>query len=391
MLFLSKELELDFHILTVFALVKGYNKARNEGTKMNITIYADVLFATNFLMDLVILFLTMMLGRIEFCLRRLTLATTLLALYGTVSFLPELQLFFSMLGKILAGAVAVWMLKPQGGWRGFLKARIIFSLVSAGIGGVVYALVVGANLGRELQAVSVNGGIYFLLDIRLLLAGIFVSYGLLFVFRNSCIRNFSRDRILVPLSFQMGEETFVLTALIDTGCELTAPLTGEGALLIPQSILGRKTPKESFWLPARTAGGESQLPAFYPETVECLDSRYEFTEVPVIGLLDHSLSRDGLYSGILNPQLLRETKKDGGRKNDYEVKTIVATLIHQMGILWSQGGLLHRGKRNPANTFGARRGGGTSFPTGRSGKAGGSQTDAHRTESSVGCLHSTEV
>ncbi len=361
---------------------------------MELNLYADLLFATNFLMDLVILFLTMQLSRIEFRLGRLSIAAVLMALYGTVSFLPELSFFVSFLGRIVVGALAIWILSPRGGLFGFLKARMMLSLVSAGMGGVVYGLAVGTELGRNLKGIAVNGTVYFLLDMRLLLGGIFLSYLLLIWFRRSCVRNFSRDRILVPFTLRVGEERITLTALADTGCELTAPGTGEGVLLVSENLLKGVTPKESFWLPIHTAQGDDRIPAFYPDDIECLSQRYQLEEIPLVGIVSGRLSRDGLYSGILNPQILGEKNQGGGSYYENEVSTVLTTLarnITKVAKKSSQGGLLHRGQRKSPGTpwQGGRRE--ASDPIGYSGGPGGSSTDSYRAKSAVGCLHSPEV
>ncbi len=361
---------------------------------MELTIYADVLFATNFLMDLGILFLTMQLSRMKWKLFRLTLASGLLALYGTVSFMPELSGILSGVGRFLMGMIAVWILSPPGGWRGFLKARAIFSLVSAGMGGVVYAMVAGTNLGRQLGTVLVNGAFYFLLDIRLLLAGIFLSYGLIFWFRQICIRNFSREKVLVPMELTIGEEKITVTALADTGCELTMPITGTGVMLISEKILQGITPKDSFWLPIHTAGGDDRIPAFYPEEAVSLSQRYDLLETPVIGIVKGRLSRDGLYSGILNPVILNEKNQMGGRDYEKEI-TMVATVLFQnvakMVSHSTKGSLLYRRQRNATLTTCAGRGRSAADEIGCSRRTGAGAKNAHRKESSVGGLHSSEV
>ena len=361
---------------------------------MELTVYGDLLFATNFLMDLVILFLTVQMSGLELKLIRLTLAAALLALYGTVTFLPELSFFMSFLGRSAAGALAIWLLAPKSGLFGFLKARLILSLVSAGLGGVVYGLAVGTELGRNLCGIAVNGTVYFLLDMRLLAAGIILSYVLLILFRRSCIRNFSRDRILIPFTLTVGGEKVALTALADTGCELTAPITGEGVLLISEKILKGITPPKSFWLPIHTAGGDDRIPAFYPDAVECLSQRYQLEEMPLVGIVSGRLSRDGLYSGILNPQIIGEKNQGGGRNDENEVSTVLTLLTK--GIIKvvcdsSQRGLLHRRERKSSVTSGKRRGRSVSGAVGYTGDAGASQKNPDREESAIGCLHSPEI
>lgn len=361
---------------------------------MELTIYADLLFATNFLMDLVILFLTIQLSRIRFHLGRLSIAAGLMALYGTVTFLPDAGFLVSFLGKSVMGILAIWILAPEGGLFGFIKARIILSLVSAGLGGVVYGLVAGTEFGRSLKGISVNGTVYYMLDMRVLLAGIFLCYILLLWFRKCCVRNFSRDNILVSLALKVGEERINLTALSDTGCELTAPGTGEGVLLVSETVLRGVVPKNSFWLPIHTASGDDRIPAFYPDDVECLSLRYQLEEKPLVGIVGERFSKDGLYSGILNPQIISEKNQDGGNYYENEVSEVLTTLarnIAKMANHTAQKDLLHRRRRKSSVSPWKRGRRDVSCPIGYPGGARGGAQDSYRAESATGCVHSTKI
>ena len=143
---------------------------------MEIEIYADVLFALNYLMDMQVLFLTAVLGRQRPVLWRLSASTALLALYGTAVFYPEIGFLYSAAGRIGISALGVWLLCPGRGFVGFAKVYGIFWLVSMGMGGAVTALSMWTDLGRVLHAVSVNGSLYLDIGLGTLLAGIGISY-----------------------------------------------------------------------------------------------------------------------------------------------------------------------------------------------------------------------
>lgn len=273
---------------------------------MEVTVYADVLFALNYLMDLLILFLTVQLTRLELKIGRISAAAGILALYGTLVFVPELRLLYSLLGRVAAGMLAVWMLRIPGGGRGFIKGLCIFAMVSAGCGGVVFALVMGTSLGHTLRAVAVNGSVYFPVSLETLLAGILVSYGLMLGLRRICVRNFERHQILTEFVFCIGSKEYSVTALLDTGCELTVPLTGEGVLLISKEVLAGDVATETFCLSVHTAGGGSAVRAFYPEEIRCISQKYEMAEVPAIGVTEEVFASDGLYRGVYHPKIVRE-------------------------------------------------------------------------------------
>ena len=124
-IFLSNKLEFDFHILTMFFSSKKYNKKKG-GSDMAVTVYADVLFAWNYLMDLVLLIVTTQFSRAMTRPLRISIAAALLALYGTLVFIPSLKMLYSVLGRIAVGVLAIYLLRLPGGLRGMIKGMVIF-------------------------------------------------------------------------------------------------------------------------------------------------------------------------------------------------------------------------------------------------------------------------
>ncbi len=362
---------------------------------MEIIVYADILFFWNYLMDFQIIFLTTVFSRNSYNLGRMTLATGILALYGTLSFLPEYKLFYSLIGKFVVSGIAVFLIIFPCGWQRFWKGMGIFYLLSAGFGGVVFALAMGTDLGQNLQAVAVNGQVYLALDFWVLLSGIVVSYLLFWGFQKISIRNFSRDRILVKLSFVAEKKEFVVTTLLDTGCEVTAPITGEGVILVAPSVLKDMPIKTDFILPIHTAGGICHLKAFYPEEVSCRDQRYQMAEHPLIAVGQGEFSSDGLYQSICNPKILQERENVGGRmvyeKLVRKGKTGLAKTVDKNKTFPEEGSLLHRRKRSPAGTTWQGRRGTVFTGVEPSANLSESPPDPYREKSSVGGIHSQKV
>lgn len=362
---------------------------------MEIEIYADVLFALNYLMDIQVLFLTSVLSRQRPVLWRLSGCTALLALYGTAVFYPEIGFLYSTAGRIGISALGIWLLCPGRGFAGFCKAYGVFWLVSMGMGGAVTALSMWTELGRVLHAVSVNGSLYLDIGLGTLLAGIGISYAAILGFRRTCVRNFSRDRILVKMTIQTGGAGVQVTGLLDTGCELTMPVTGDGVILIPRQVFGDKLPDCPLSVPIHTAGGAGRLPAFYPDVACCDDARYTMAGNPAVAVTEEEYAADGVYNAFINPEILRENKIKGGKDNEVESQDIccasAAKLVGKAGLDPEKKRFLHRRKRDA--TPAAEQGGGNTAldSAGPSGDPAECPPDADRTESAAGCVHCAEV
>ena len=81
---------------------------------MEVTVYLDVLFAINFLMDLVMVFLALLASKSRVSMWRLTFAAGLLALYGTFIVFPKLEGGFSLTGRVAISLISVWIACSKG-------------------------------------------------------------------------------------------------------------------------------------------------------------------------------------------------------------------------------------------------------------------------------------
>lgn len=278
---------------------------------MEVTVYADILFATNFLMDTVILYFTSILTRTNLKIFRLASTSAILALYGTASFFPELKFLTSLPFLLIVSALAVSFLGIK---CGFLKRYIVFHIVSVVLGGIIFAMSTHFNT-PYIPSVAYDGKVYIEADMSVICWGIALSYVLIFAVKKICVRNFSRDKILIPISIVLWGKKYKLTALIDTGCELTLPVTGEGVLLLSSSVLKHTRPPEPYLhLHISTASGTNTIPIYYPESIACHSKHYKLNKIPPVGIVNKPLSRDGLYNSIINPVILLNSTPNKSRK-----------------------------------------------------------------------------
>lgn len=273
---------------------------------MEIQVYADVLFAFNYLMDLIIVFASAILARIEIKPLRISLTAAFLAVYSVLAFMPQLGFAASAAGRALTAFLGMFILNPTKNIRILIKQNVVFWLITAALGGGVTALCMTTDLGSALKAVCVGGSLYADINLGLLITAALAVNVLILGFKKICVRNFGRDKILLPIDIYTGGAECSVIALIDTGCELTVPLTGEGIILVPEAYFGSEKPKDTALVEMQTAGGKSNIEIFYPDRIECRDSRYKICPKSAVGLVEDEFAADGLYTAILNPQILIE-------------------------------------------------------------------------------------
>lgn len=182
-------------------------------------LYADRLWLINLLADYLFLLLGAKLCSLPLRRRRYFLAALLGASYSLAMVFPPAKNLLTpgaaLLAAVLMGFIA------YGGERGALRAGIAFSLLSAGMGGMLWAL--GLSFGEN----------FFGLKTLLVCFTVFRTVIGLFL-RNTAR---ARDREILPVEMEWQGRHFSFRALRDTGNELSDPISGEPVILVSLKTL----------------------------------------------------------------------------------------------------------------------------------------------------------
>lgn len=271
---------------------------------LKLIIYADSLFLVNFFMDTAIIFSVFILKHRRGSVMRIFFAAALSALYGTLMFFKELAFMYGVIGKIIVSAMTILIAFRTKKLRNFLGLWATFWLVSSGLGGIVLAMSVLTDFGVAVQTAISNCVLYVNLNPILLVSACVMLYILLESYKRMCIRNFSKEKIILPISVRYLGEEYKLITLIDTGCELQEPLSGE-----PMLVAERGAFKDTFltgqMVYINTASGKAELPILFPDSIDCENGEYEIGKFVPIALTTESFCDDGLYNSIINPDAVR--------------------------------------------------------------------------------------
>ena len=268
------------------------------------TIYIDSLFLINFFMDGVILFCVQIF--LKRCVRvyKILLGAAASAAYGAFMFFREL-LFLD--GAVQTGLVSTAVLLLVFGRRSFLKTAAVFWTVTFIAGGGIYALMILTDFGRVTGSVMSGTALYMNINPFILLVGTAIMYILQGILRRSVIRSFSRERVMLDINIKYLGRQFELRSLIDTGCCLTEPLSGEGVIIAERRVFG-SIPEPTYEIAAATATGNETMKLIFPDEVYGYNGKFSVCgKVPVV-LCERRLSVDGLYNAIVNPDAVRDMK-----------------------------------------------------------------------------------
>ena len=276
-------------------------------------IYLDVLLAINGIVDYILLRAAAKLTGHPRNRLRILLGAVVGAIYAAVVCLPGL----AWLGHWgLKLAVGIGMALNVFGWnRGSVRKTLMFFLLAALLGGVVFAL--SQISGGALQLY--RGAVYADVSLPLLTAAVGAVYLLLTWMSSAVLRREQSERRIVSVRVGLCGRTCEISALVDTGCLVTDPLTSRPVVvaaadalapLLPQRLLadwhsgcdpvdliaaygGELHLRPIF---CRGIGGEQILPAFQP-TELTVDGR---TCDAVIALSLHGFDGENAFSAVIH-------------------------------------------------------------------------------------------
>jgi len=310
-----------------------YNAYSAGGAAMELDVYADVVFGINFVMDLLILWVAGKLAGRRAKLWRLALGALIMALaYCAVTFVGNLPPFFHLISTVIMLIAGLWAAFAPMNFV-VLSKLVLFSYLTAFlIGGIGMGLFYTARFSdiiSNITSVSVS-------DFKLpILAGAVAAFYVLFRFGSKWLETRAIKRqICMAVRIFFGDRDLELNALVDTGNSLRDPLSHAPVIVaefdsvkafLPDSVkllfyekqennlqnLLMSASTDDFtdrlrMIPYESLGRQNGLLiGFRPDRVEIMREKDTITlSDVVIGIYNRSLSRNGDYQGLLNPELV---------------------------------------------------------------------------------------
>lgn len=235
------------------------------------------------------------------------------------------------LSKFLIPWFMVWLAYPFRGIRPYLKAVLLFWILSAGLGGAVYALWGWVSF-NGLLGTSLQVGLHNLWFLPLVA-------GLWWAAQKAWHRGLETSAVLNPCLYDLvidfgNSNSIQVKALLDTGNQLRDPLTGVPVILLEEEVAVTGIPSDllpalrgtwreledpwswllkadSDWMkyfvfiPYQAVGYKSWLLGIRPKRVLCTSSSETKEIKATLALVRHVLSTDGVYQALLHSEHVR--------------------------------------------------------------------------------------
>lgn len=201
---------------------------------MKMTVYADVLFAVNFVVNMILISLTALLTKKPASMVRKIVSASVGAIYAVFMFVPELRFTGLLVSKFALSAVMTAVAFGIRNIKSYIKHLCLFYMVTLMCGGCTLAFAFFS--AGEQSSVAVNNGIvHFDTSLGTIALCSAICYGVIRIFFAMYKRYVSRDYRRVVVC--KNGRAVTLNVLLDTGNLLTDPLTGHPVIVAEKSAL----------------------------------------------------------------------------------------------------------------------------------------------------------
>ncbi len=279
---------------------------------MSVTVYIDVLFFINFVINTSIFYISSLFLCRKISPFRLILTGTVLALYSCIIFFPDLSVLFTLISKITILSICTLVAFPTKDFKQITKNTLTVFLTYTLSGGIMYALIFLTDFGYKTNAAISNGEFYLNLSTASLIAGFSAGIIMIIVF----LKIFKNSRIKEPqllnANIHYNGKNIKFTVLGDTGCSAT---DGQNSVMvIDQCTANMLLPSDFFqsneylckWriIPYSTISQKSGvLMGFIPDKIYINDVLQKNITVAIS---QTRLSPNREYSGLINPNIICE-------------------------------------------------------------------------------------
>lgn len=303
--------------------------------RMQVEIYADVVFVINLAMDFFILFITGKIFRKKMRLLRLILgAATASILYCVMIFITPFSVWLNIFSSVAIISCGIFVGFYPFSKREFIKLLVTAHIVAFAVGGCTMALTYYTDISKTIgNAVSVTVQNF---SVKVLIASVCVSYvGLKLII--AMVQKYSlQKQVFYQFYICLAGKKTEMTGLVDTGNSLVEPISGFPVIVAEYMALKDILPSNAFimfenkrdddlqtvseqfadgvlvnrirFIPYLSLGEKNGvLIGFRPDMVEIVHGKkIETKKNVIIGICNFKLSGEGDYGALINPALVKE-------------------------------------------------------------------------------------
>lgn len=300
------------------------------------TVYVDIVFLENILLNYIILLSTAIISKSKINAPKLLLASVIGGIYSILNYIVQMSSFFNMFIKFIMSIILVSIAFNGNKIKTIVKQLIFLYLVSFTFGGIAFMLLFFVSPENIIFKENVLVGAY---PLKVTILGGIVGFIVMFTVSIVIKDRMSQKSMLCELEIYYNGKVKKVKTMIDTGNLLKEPITQSDVIIVEKNSLKEIIDEEILdnidniltgkWLntdnnkihsykfkliPFMSLGNENGLLiGFKPDYIKIYDEEENVRNDILVGIYNGRLSKSNLYTSLIGLDVLKKEE----RKNEF--------------------------------------------------------------------------
>ena len=217
------------------------------------TIYIDIVLIENLIMNFIILLATGLILKEKISIVRILIASLIGAIYSIVSYISILEMYSSIILKIILSIVIVYIAYNPQTFKKMWKNILLFYLTSFVFGGAAFALI---YIVKPQEILMRNGLFLGTYPLKTIMLGAVIAFVVIITAFTAVKSKITKKDIFCEIEIQLNDKKIETIAMIDTGNLLKEPITNTPVIIVEHTLLYNCIPKEILNNLEKLLGGE---------------------------------------------------------------------------------------------------------------------------------------
>lgn len=206
-----------------------------------ITIYIDIVFFENLIMNSIIIYATSIILKLKPKMIRVVISSAIGSIYAIITYVTELSIYTSIISKGILAIVMVYIAFNPQNMKNMWKQLLIFYLTSFVFGGVALYLIYFIKP----QDVFIKNGI-FVGDyvLKAIFLGAIIAFIIIKISIKFIKTKINAKDMFCKIKIKLNGKEIETKAMIDTGNLAKEPITNTPVVIVESSLLEKVLPKE---------------------------------------------------------------------------------------------------------------------------------------------------
>ena len=294
------------------------------------TIYIDVLFLENIILNCIILYVTAIISRSKIRHIRIICASAIGAMYVIIYYVFEIKMYTNIFAKLLLAICMVYIVFIPKKSKDLLKYLSLFFLISFVFGGATLGVIYIVNYNNiTIQ----NGMILGKYTIKTIILGAIIAFFISILSFKLVKAKLNKTDMFCSIKIKLNQKQIETKAMIDTGNLLKEPISNIPVVVVEDTVLENILPKEVLENTEKILGGDlrkipidiqqkyisklkvipfsslgkqnGMLLGIKAESIEIItDEGNRYIDKVIIGIYNKQLSKKGEYKALLGIELI---------------------------------------------------------------------------------------